>query len=31
MLALWKIRAGWHGQAPNKEERDKAIKEIGGI
>ena len=30
-VSFMEDKVGWHGQAPNKEERDKAIKEIGGI
>ncbi|MGL4107484.1 transketolase [Clostridium sp. LP20] len=30
-VSFMEDKAGWHGQAPNKEERDKAIKELGGI
>ena len=29
-VSFMEDKPGWHGQAPNKEERDKAIKELGG-
>ncbi len=30
-VSFMEDQAGWHGKAPNKEERDQAMKELGGL
>lgn len=30
-VSFMEDQAGWHGKAPNKEERDQALKELGGL